>query len=900
MASSKGIFLRRASIITITITTAICNLILIRCGAQRARPIPDRLLQNVEPLEYELTLRFDSADRRGGLAGGAVQMYVRFLNATRGACSAASSACLAPDRDQEELMKTITFNVGSGVQIKNTSLVWADSVGHLKQNRATKPMQIENIHWNRKKGVIALRLATDLPAGAFGKILIEFSQTDNEIRGLSSSKHGGGQNGDDGPPPPTILTQVSARFERNLAHHVFPCFDAPRFRTPFTLTIFANKSLAVHSNTPIANRNVDGGGLAKTTFERTPPIPVHKLVFSVGDYEEPILLNRTVNSVTRVSFSVPNTPNRSLTSHHYHYLFALQIACDTLVWLARELGQQLPIRKLDIIPTETGQSSAPIESLGAILIERDFITFDNDESSPERKILVALNVARSVAHQWFGNVVSPRRWIDNWILDGIATHLAIEALEQLMPGLGARHYFHLYLLQQAKSLKANLAAARESNILVTTTISTQLNENLSIDLDTIKSASILSMLQSLIGQNELNESIKKLLNFNQNGLITQNDFTEILSTLTNGRISQTQLETYFSSWTEHASFPLISVLLSPTGDETPTVHIYQTHIEDVKMLDLQKYKYKLSSAQNAVLLPIKLLFANSDGSKRHIVKLPLDVFRKRSTPTNPMANLVKVALPEWFDSARPESGHWLKIVSEPGVLPFYCVRYNEEIIDRMRPPIQDNLMSHSDKIGLLTGAVVLARMGSNVVQAELASKLVSWLEMAGTDSGTATKDTELIVAELQAKDSYLAATSDHRRPPLVSLGRSKRLFDTGRFSTLTNESNFEKFARSVALTDLVMDDDRQVIDAALEAFDSNDHDHHRIAAFLRPPIYAAVTRAGSSEQKTRLLARLQEARWPEERARLKFAQEHAGVTGTPKNLDVCLRWFWRWCWQGKN
>ena len=39
-------------------------------------------------------------------------------------------------------------------------------------------------------------------------------------------------------------------------------------------------------------------------------------------------------------------------------------------------------------------------------------------------------VLHELAHQWFGNVITPKWWNDLWIIEAYATFMSFEALEQ--------------------------------------------------------------------------------------------------------------------------------------------------------------------------------------------------------------------------------------------------------------------------------------------------------------------------------------------------------------------------------------------------------------------------------------------------------------------------------------
>jgi alanyl aminopeptidase len=74
------------------------------------------------------------------------------------------------------------------------------------------------------------------------------------------------------------------------ARTVFPCFDEPRFKTPFELVLRTPPGDGVFANAPIrTSREVDG--LRETTFEPTEPLPTYLVALAVGPFD---VLERTI------------------------------------------------------------------------------------------------------------------------------------------------------------------------------------------------------------------------------------------------------------------------------------------------------------------------------------------------------------------------------------------------------------------------------------------------------------------------------------------------------------------------------------------------------------------------------------------------------------------------------
>lgn len=49
--------------------------------------------------------------------------------------------------------------------------------------------------------------------------------------------------------------------------------------------------------------------------------------------------------------------------------------------------------------------------------------YDSDEDDEKKKIMGTSVMAHELAHQWFGNLVTPRWWWDEWLSEGITTYI---------------------------------------------------------------------------------------------------------------------------------------------------------------------------------------------------------------------------------------------------------------------------------------------------------------------------------------------------------------------------------------------------------------------------------------------------------------------------------------------
>src|SRR5690606_9675380 len=82
---------------------------------------------------------------------------------------------------------------------------------------------------------------------------------------------------------------VFTQFEAQMARDAFPCFDEPKFKTPFAVTITAPAGVTIVGNSPVVPAVVGqqpADGKQTVTFEPTKPIPTYLVALAIGPFDK--------------------------------------------------------------------------------------------------------------------------------------------------------------------------------------------------------------------------------------------------------------------------------------------------------------------------------------------------------------------------------------------------------------------------------------------------------------------------------------------------------------------------------------------------------------------------------------------------------------------------------------
>ncbi|MDX1516254.1 MAG: M1 family metallopeptidase [Woeseiaceae bacterium] len=356
-------------------------------------------------------------------------------------------------------------------------------------------------------------------------------------------------------------TYVATQFQPLGARQVFPSFDEPRFKVPFDISLVVPDGYAAVTATDERSATPVDDGFVRYEYHRTRPLPTYLIAFAVGPYDVNVH-----DDIAPSEYRRRPIPLRGLAAAGQGQRLDAPLAGTEpiLTMLENYFGLPYPYRKLDLIAVPANFGGA-MENVGAIIYDEWLLLVDSDSPVTQRRWYVLVH-AHELAHQWFGNLVTPAWWDDIWLNESFASWIAYRTGAEYWPEGG----FDRWLIRSAMSAMAtdSVSSAQAIRKPVVT------NEQVDSAFDSItyrKGGMVLAMFERYFGEETFRDGIRYHLKRFENGVATAQDFIESLAEASD---DPRAIEA-FRRYVTQPGIPLIDVDVQCARGEAPALNIRQ-------------------------------------------------------------------------------------------------------------------------------------------------------------------------------------------------------------------------------------------------------------------------------------------------------------------------------------
>lgn len=458
-----------------------------------------RLPDGITPVSYDVTLDLDPTRES---FTGTVEIVVR----------------LATPRDRVWLhAEDLTF--------ASARFRYGGGAGQLTEVGKAKP----------KQALRELAFGTTVPAGEVTLAFAYSGHVGKGDEGLFRQKFDGKW---------FLFAQSQARFARR----ILPCFDEPRWKVPWRVKLVVPGKLIALANGAQSGERAVADGRREVTFAEVAPLPTYLFSVAVGPFA---LVDAGTVGQARVPVRVAVAP--SATNRVAIVAAKLPAIVESL---ERYTGRALAWPKLDLVAVPSFFGA--MENVGLITFDVDILVGNPKSASFVRKFIRF--AAHELAHQWFGNLVTPAWWDDLWLSEGLASWMA-DKLSVVHGGFA--------------DPQLSLAMARRQAIAADTAPDAPpLHRTISGDADADdrfdaisyeKGAAVLATFERFVGEPAFQRAIQHYLKTHEGRTATSADFIAAIGTVA------PQVTPALARYLDRAGVPVVELAVQCTG--SPSVEL---------------------------------------------------------------------------------------------------------------------------------------------------------------------------------------------------------------------------------------------------------------------------------------------------------------------------------------
>ncbi|XP_041364193.1 glutamyl aminopeptidase-like [Gigantopelta aegis] len=481
---------------------------------------------------------------------------------------------------------------------------------------------------------------------------------------------------------------VASKFEPVNARKAFPCFDEPNLKAEYTITLIHDASYTPLSNMPVSANQPQNWfhSLKSTTFQRSVKMSTYLVCFIVCDFQ----YKEDITSSGK-QIRVYSTPDKLEQT-----TYALTILKHTMEQYENLFQLEYPLPKQDMIAIPDFVSGA-MEHWGLITYRETAVLYNPREASDSNKQRVATVIAHEVAHQWFGNIVTMDWWDDLWLNEGFASFMEYVGVNSFEPQWQMLDQFPVVDQQPVMITDAGV---QSHPIVVPVYKPTEINEVFD-SISYSKGASVILMLESIMGKDKFFEGISKYLKRFQWGNAKTDDLWNALSEVPGAP----DVKHIMDTWTRQMGFPFVDISFTSLGSGRTSV----------------------SARQKRYLADPSATFNTSDSEFGYKWYISLDYLSSVGSNGKQILDTSDATFEINFDMN--DARKWIKFnINQTG---FYRVLYPDAIWQRFSTILKTTdpdlwILSPSDRSGLIDDAFNLARGG--IMGYDIALEMTSYLD----------------------------------------------------------------------------------------------------------------------------------------------------------------------------
>ena len=333
----------------------------------------------------------------------------------------------------------------------------------------------------------------------------------------------------------TVYPIAVTQFQESDARRAFPCFDHPGKKAVFDIELIIDEHLTAISNQDTASVTLISNDKKGVSFKQSPKMSTYLVFWCVGNFQ---FIENSQDRRVRLAY---------LPGMEAYVDFGLDFGQKALAFCEQYYGISYPLSKLDLIAIPDFAFGA-MENWGAITFRENLLLFYPEITSASGAERIAEVIAHEIAHQWFGNLVTPADWKFLWLNESFATYFGFGVVD---------HYYPEWETWPQFLYSQTLSALERDAYPSTIPIEIPGGDHVVINTSTApiiycKGGSILRQIKGYIGDDDFKKGVRLYLENFAYGCAASRNLWESFEHASNKPVIE-----MMKTWIEQAGYPIL-------------------------------------------------------------------------------------------------------------------------------------------------------------------------------------------------------------------------------------------------------------------------------------------------------------------------------------------------------